>query len=193
MHRWKDNPSMPKGLVYEGVQTEPMEYSGGSAAQSSLLHCFDELLGVKHEAKSGEMADFFFSLCLITTVPERNERRHIVMILPFCRCLFNSHEKLHATCSQATDPGHLVATLPKEFCPAAGQRAAKPGLSALCHKTVGFAQLPHQCGQPLHHCTRSPRPTTSQPEPGLRGGDDQQSTHIIRGEGHRWLWHHDLP
>ncbi|XP_070760926.1 indoleamine 2,3-dioxygenase 1 [Enoplosus armatus] len=50
---WKDNPSMPKGLVYEGVQTEPMEYSGGSAAQSSLLHCFDELLGVKHEAKSG--------------------------------------------------------------------------------------------------------------------------------------------
>ncbi|XP_038559968.1 indoleamine 2,3-dioxygenase 1 isoform X1 [Micropterus salmoides] len=50
---WKDNPCMPKGLVYEGVQTEPMEFSGGSAAQSSLLHCFDELLGVKHEAKSG--------------------------------------------------------------------------------------------------------------------------------------------
>ncbi|KAM4746402.1 indoleamine 2,3-dioxygenase 1 [Anableps anableps] len=49
---WKDNPCMPKGLVYEGVQTEPMEYSGGSAAQSSLLHCFDELLGVKHEEKS---------------------------------------------------------------------------------------------------------------------------------------------
>ncbi|KAM9858646.1 indoleamine 2,3-dioxygenase 1 [Aulostomus maculatus] len=50
---WKDNPCMPRGLVYEGVQAEPMEYSGGSAAQSSLLHCFDELLGVKHEAKSG--------------------------------------------------------------------------------------------------------------------------------------------
>ncbi|KAM7391846.1 hypothetical protein PAMP_022502 [Pampus punctatissimus] len=50
---WKDNPSMPKGLVYEGVQTEPIECSGGSAAQSSLLHCFDELLGVKHETKSG--------------------------------------------------------------------------------------------------------------------------------------------
>ncbi|XP_069379182.1 indoleamine 2,3-dioxygenase 1 isoform X2 [Paralichthys olivaceus] len=50
---WKDNPSMPKGLVYEGVRTEAMEFSGGSAAQSSLLHCFDELLGVKHEEKSG--------------------------------------------------------------------------------------------------------------------------------------------
>ncbi|XP_061775305.1 indoleamine 2,3-dioxygenase 1 [Nerophis ophidion] len=50
---WKDNPCMAKGLVYEGVQTEPMEYSGGSAAQSSLLHCFDELLGVEHADKSG--------------------------------------------------------------------------------------------------------------------------------------------
>nr|XP_061811530.1 indoleamine 2,3-dioxygenase 2-like [Nerophis lumbriciformis] len=50
---WKDNPCMPKGLVYEGVQAKPMEYSGGSAAQSSLLHCFDELLGVQHEPKSG--------------------------------------------------------------------------------------------------------------------------------------------
>lgn len=45
---------MAEGLVYEGVQAEPMEFSGGSAAQSSLLHCFDELLGVKHEEKSGE-------------------------------------------------------------------------------------------------------------------------------------------
>ncbi|XP_037536441.1 indoleamine 2,3-dioxygenase 1 [Nematolebias whitei] len=49
---WKDNPCMPKGLVYEGVHVKPMEFSGGSAAQSSLLHCFDELLGVKHEEKS---------------------------------------------------------------------------------------------------------------------------------------------
>lgn len=50
---WRDNPCMPKGLVYEGVNTMPMEYSGGSAAQSSLLHCFDELFGIKHEEKSG--------------------------------------------------------------------------------------------------------------------------------------------
>uniref|UniRef100_A0A3B3S457 Indoleamine 2,3-dioxygenase 1 n=1 Tax=Paramormyrops kingsleyae TaxID=1676925 RepID=A0A3B3S457_9TELE len=49
---WKDNPSMREGLVYEGVQEEPMEFSGGSAAQSSLLHCFDELLGVQHEEQS---------------------------------------------------------------------------------------------------------------------------------------------
>ncbi|XP_055023524.2 indoleamine 2,3-dioxygenase 1 isoform X2 [Misgurnus anguillicaudatus] len=50
---WKDNPSMAEGLVYEGVQEKPMEFSGGSAAQSSTLHCFDGLLGVKHDGDSG--------------------------------------------------------------------------------------------------------------------------------------------
>lgn len=52
--RWKDNPSMAEGLVYEGVQEKAMEYSGGSAAQSSTLHCFDELMGVRHEGDSGK-------------------------------------------------------------------------------------------------------------------------------------------
>ncbi|CAL8251506.1 unnamed protein product [Boreogadus saida] len=50
---WRDNPCMPRGLVYEGVGPEPVELSGGSAAQSSLLHCFDQLLGVQHETDSG--------------------------------------------------------------------------------------------------------------------------------------------
>uniref|UniRef100_A0A671TD34 Indoleamine 2,3-dioxygenase 2-like n=1 Tax=Sinocyclocheilus anshuiensis TaxID=1608454 RepID=A0A671TD34_9TELE len=50
---WKDNPLMPEGLVYEEVQEKPMEFSGSSAAQSSTLHCFDELLGVQHEGSSG--------------------------------------------------------------------------------------------------------------------------------------------
>ncbi|XP_068167043.1 indoleamine 2,3-dioxygenase 2-like [Antennarius striatus] len=50
---WRDNPCMPNGLVYEGVQTEPMYYSGGSAAQSTMMQCFDELLGVKHEGHGG--------------------------------------------------------------------------------------------------------------------------------------------
>lgn len=48
---------MPKGLIYEGIQTEPLEYSGGSAAQSSLLHCFDELFGIKHKEKHGMLAE----------------------------------------------------------------------------------------------------------------------------------------
>ncbi|NWY39974.1 I23O2 dioxygenase, partial [Sylvia atricapilla] len=45
---WKDNPAMPHGLVYEGVSPEPLAFSGGSAAQSTVLHAFDELLGICH-------------------------------------------------------------------------------------------------------------------------------------------------
>ncbi|XP_053905747.1 indoleamine 2,3-dioxygenase 2 isoform X3 [Cuculus canorus] len=50
--RWKDNPAMPDGLIYEGVSEEPMAYSGGSAAQSTVLHAFDEFLGIHHSEES---------------------------------------------------------------------------------------------------------------------------------------------
>ncbi|NWT19549.1 I23O2 dioxygenase, partial [Vireo altiloquus] len=49
---WKDNPAMPHGLIYQGVSLEPMAYSGGSAAQSTVLHAFDELLGICHRQDS---------------------------------------------------------------------------------------------------------------------------------------------
>ncbi|NXC53391.1 I23O2 dioxygenase, partial [Aleadryas rufinucha] len=49
---WKDNPAMAHGLIYEGVSQEPMAYSGGSAAQSTVLHAFDELLGICHREDS---------------------------------------------------------------------------------------------------------------------------------------------
>ncbi|XP_072005185.1 indoleamine 2,3-dioxygenase 2 isoform X1 [Engystomops pustulosus] len=56
---WKDNPNMPEGLVYEGVSDEPLSFSGGSAAQSSVYHVLDELLGIKHQSQS---ADFLFKM-----------------------------------------------------------------------------------------------------------------------------------
>ncbi|NXC07183.1 I23O2 dioxygenase, partial [Orthonyx spaldingii] len=49
---WKDNPAMPHGLIYEGVSPEPLAFSGGSAAQSTVLHAFDELLGICHHEDS---------------------------------------------------------------------------------------------------------------------------------------------
>jgi hypothetical protein len=54
---------MSAGLIYEGVSTEPLKYSGGSAAQSSVLHAFDELLGIHHTKESGkpDICSFFFS------------------------------------------------------------------------------------------------------------------------------------
>ncbi|XP_067401280.1 indoleamine 2,3-dioxygenase 2 isoform X2 [Emydura macquarii macquarii] len=49
---WKDNPAMPGGLIYEGISDEPVSYSGGSAAQSTALHAFDELLAIRHSKES---------------------------------------------------------------------------------------------------------------------------------------------
>ena len=36
------------GLIFEGVDTEPKKFIGGSAGQSSTLPVFDILLGVEH-------------------------------------------------------------------------------------------------------------------------------------------------
>ncbi|NP_001229652.1 indoleamine 2,3-dioxygenase 2 [Ornithorhynchus anatinus] len=49
---WKDNSAMPEGLIYEGISAEPLKYSGGSAAQSTALQVFDELLGIHHNKQS---------------------------------------------------------------------------------------------------------------------------------------------
>ncbi|KAA8583678.1 hypothetical protein FQN60_014886 [Etheostoma spectabile] len=46
---WRDNPMLPRGLLYEGVSNEPILLSGGSAAQSSTIQCFDALLCIQHE------------------------------------------------------------------------------------------------------------------------------------------------
>ena len=51
---WKGNPSLPKGLIYEGVSEEPVQLSGGSAAQSASLQLLDAGLGVVHHGEEGE-------------------------------------------------------------------------------------------------------------------------------------------
>ncbi|KAJ7382623.1 Indoleamine 2,3-dioxygenase 2 [Desmophyllum pertusum] len=45
---WHGNPVLPDGLIYEGVSERPLQYSGGSAAQSSVFHVLDAALGVFH-------------------------------------------------------------------------------------------------------------------------------------------------
>ncbi|XP_028325244.1 indoleamine 2,3-dioxygenase 2-like [Gouania willdenowi] len=49
---WRDNPMLPNGLLYEGVSSEPILLSGGSAAQSSTIQCFDALLGIEHKEET---------------------------------------------------------------------------------------------------------------------------------------------
>uniref|UniRef100_A0A1A8USS9 Indoleamine 2,3-dioxygenase 1 n=1 Tax=Nothobranchius furzeri TaxID=105023 RepID=A0A1A8USS9_NOTFU len=45
---------LPRGVLYEGDSNEPISLSGGSAAQSSSIQCFDALLCVQHEGETGD-------------------------------------------------------------------------------------------------------------------------------------------
>ncbi|KXJ13337.1 indoleamine 2,3-dioxygenase 2 [Exaiptasia diaphana] len=46
--------SLPDGLIYEGVDTKPKKYSGGSAAQCSAFPAIEAILGVTHATENGE-------------------------------------------------------------------------------------------------------------------------------------------
>jgi indoleamine 2,3-dioxygenase len=52
IHGWKDNPSLPNGLVYQGVeelQGLPQMFRGETGVQSSIIPAMDAALGVAHE------------------------------------------------------------------------------------------------------------------------------------------------
>ncbi|GJL54020.1 MAG: hypothetical protein NPIRA02_11520 [Nitrospirales bacterium] len=51
IHGWKDNPALPNGLVYEGVeefQNYPQYFRGETGAQSSIIPALDTALGITH-------------------------------------------------------------------------------------------------------------------------------------------------
>ena len=52
IHGWKDQPALPKGLVYAGVEAlggQPQQLRGETGAQSSIVPALDAVLGVAHE------------------------------------------------------------------------------------------------------------------------------------------------
>ena len=51
IHGWKNSPSLPNGLTYEGVESyagEPQQFRGETGAQSSIVPCLDAGLGIAH-------------------------------------------------------------------------------------------------------------------------------------------------
>lgn len=51
IHGWKDNPGLPRGLIYEGVKDyagEPCRLRGETGAQSAIVPALDAALGVAH-------------------------------------------------------------------------------------------------------------------------------------------------
>lgn len=51
IHGWKNNPALPDGLIYDGVDDfagKPQKYAGETGAQSSIIPALDGALGVAH-------------------------------------------------------------------------------------------------------------------------------------------------
>ena len=50
---WKNNPDLPKGLIYEGFfKNKPQQFRGETGAQSSIIPLLDALFSVKHKKDS---------------------------------------------------------------------------------------------------------------------------------------------
>lgn len=53
IHGWKNNPAMPDGLIYEGVERfggKPQSYRGQTGSQSSIVPAMDALFQVVHQS-----------------------------------------------------------------------------------------------------------------------------------------------
>jgi indoleamine 2,3-dioxygenase len=53
IHGWKDNPALPAGIIYEGVEKfdgAPQAFRGQTGSQSSIVPAMDALLGIGHAA-----------------------------------------------------------------------------------------------------------------------------------------------
>jgi len=53
IHGWKDNPALPNGVIYEGVErygSAPQAFRGQTGSQSSIVPSMDALLGIRHAA-----------------------------------------------------------------------------------------------------------------------------------------------
>ncbi|MCX8113218.1 MAG: indoleamine 2,3-dioxygenase [Bacteroidia bacterium] len=51
IHGWKNNPSLPEGVYYEGVtayEGRPQQFRGETGAQSSIIPSLDAALGIQH-------------------------------------------------------------------------------------------------------------------------------------------------
>jgi len=50
IHGWKNNPALPNGLIYDGVDhNQPKFFRGETGAQSTIIPSMDAVLGITHE------------------------------------------------------------------------------------------------------------------------------------------------
>lgn len=49
--RWRNNPALPEGLLYEGTGLGRLQLYGETGAQSSIVPALDAVLGIQHESQ----------------------------------------------------------------------------------------------------------------------------------------------
>jgi indoleamine 2,3-dioxygenase len=52
IHGWKNHPDLPRGVVYEGVESysdQPQQFRGETGAQSAIVPSLDAMMGVQHK------------------------------------------------------------------------------------------------------------------------------------------------
>ena len=77
---WKDNPTLPNGVIYENCYgNERQSFVGASAAQSPLIPFFDIALGISHAAnpKSASSSAFLRQMRQYMTKPHRDFLTHM--------------------------------------------------------------------------------------------------------------------
>lgn len=57
---WKQNPTLPNGIIYRGVDNNRYQFYGGSAAQSALIPFLDIGLGISHDSTRSK--DFLLAM-----------------------------------------------------------------------------------------------------------------------------------
>uniref|UniRef100_A0A7M4DWX0 Indoleamine 2,3-dioxygenase 2 n=1 Tax=Crocodylus porosus TaxID=8502 RepID=A0A7M4DWX0_CROPO len=138
--RWRDNPAMPAGLLYEGVWELPQAYSGGSAAQSTVLHAFDAFLGGNLTPLGLSLAAAFLHRMRDYMPPRHRAFVEAIQALPPLRelVLSSGNEALHCaynrcvTALAAFRTRHIaVATKYVVTATAAKRSRGSPGTSPL--------------------------------------------------------------
>ncbi|MDX1902149.1 MAG: hypothetical protein SFW66_09155 [Gammaproteobacteria bacterium] len=95
IHGWKNNPALPNGLVYEGVDSTPQFFRGETGAQSTIIPSLDATLGITHE--NDELSIYLREMREYMPIEHRDFLGDLEKKGPIVRtCVQNQHEKYPA-------------------------------------------------------------------------------------------------
>ncbi|MEM7127285.1 MAG: hypothetical protein AAF702_13215 [Chloroflexota bacterium] len=128
MFGWYANPLLPDGMIYEGVDAyggQPQQFRGETGAQSSVIYCFDAVLGVAHEYD--EMRAYLMEMRYYMPTQDRAFIEHLEMgpsVRDFVLTRAGSHPTLRDTYNTCLERLQAFRQLHIEY---AAMYVLKPG------------------------------------------------------------------